>query len=119
MKAKPNRIAGLLFCILLIGILTSSTSLSVCSSEILFTGEAAVYYQSLLEAGFPADYAEPLTELHLLHPSWDFIPLSVTDQNAVLTWNYVLQKETASPDINLISAGSAYSAYRHAVHQRQ
>ena len=114
MRAKPNRLAGLLFCILLIGILTSSFSFSVCSSEVSFTGEAAVYYQSLLEAGFPADYAIPLTELHLLHPSWNFIPLLVTEQNAALTWSYVLQKETASPDINLISGGNAYTAYRHA-----
>ena len=118
MKAKPNRVAGLLVCVLLIGTLTASIPFSVSSSEISFTGEAAVYYQSLLEAGFPADYAEPLTELHLLHPAWEFVPLLVTSQNAALTWNYVLQKETASPGINVISGGNAYLAYRHASNEQ-
>ena len=28
------------------------------------------YYTYLLGLGFPASYAEKLTELHLLHPAW-------------------------------------------------
>ncbi len=119
MKDKPNRVAGLLVCILLVGILTSSIPFTVYSSEISFTGESANFYQSLLDAGFPADYAKPLTELHLLHPTWEFVPLLVTSQNASLTWDYVLQKESASPGINVISAGSSYAAYRHASNQTQ
>lgn len=72
------------------------------------------YRQHLRSLGFPEDYIEPLYELHLLHPKWNFEPLKVTELNSKYTWDYVIHMETAdSPQRSLISASSAYTAYRH------
>ena len=81
--------------------------------ERFFAGEAQTYYQGLLEVGFPSDYAISLTELHLLHPTWQFKPLLVTETNTKYTWNYVIGKETENPKTNLIPRSSTYSAYHH------
>ena len=82
-----------------------------------FEGEAEVYYQELLGAGFPEDYARSLTELHLLHPNWSFTPLLITEGNTLYRWNYVIEKETEKPDTNLISGSDDYRAYRHATNK--
>ncbi len=82
-------------------------------SERFFEGEAEAYYQSLLAKGFPSDYAAELTELHLLHPEWEFEPLLVTGQNSAYTWDYVIEQETESGDRNVIYADSEYRAYHH------
>ncbi|MBQ5612272.1 MAG: hypothetical protein IIU88_01015 [Clostridia bacterium] len=78
-----------------------------------FSGEAQAYYEELISLGFPADYAARLTELHLLHPSWEFAPLLITEECPAYTWDYIIDKETEEPDNNLIFSGSSYAPYRH------
>ena len=87
--------------------------LHTSGSNRFFTGSAEDYYQSLITAGFPQDYAISLTELHLLHPSWEFRPLKITEQKSQYSWNYVIDKETEEDDNNLVSSGTAYAPYRH------
>ena len=78
-----------------------------------FSGEAEEYYQSLLDMGFPHDYAVSLTELHLLHPSWSFSPLLITEQEPTYTWEYVIDEEMSDPEANIIYSSSTYSVYHH------
>ncbi|MBR2721897.1 MAG: hypothetical protein IKB75_03870 [Clostridia bacterium] len=86
---------------------------SAGGSTRFFEGEAEEYYQSLRKKGFPADYASSLTELHLLHPTWSFTPLLITEQKPLYTWDYIIEKETEDPKTNLISSAKQYLAYRH------
>ena len=81
--------------------------------ERFFAGEAQEYYLELLEMGFPSDYAVSLTELHLLHPTWQFKPLPITEINEKYTWDYVIRKETENPKTNLIPRSDSYLAYHH------
>ena len=78
-----------------------------------FVGDAEVYYQELLDIGFPEDYARSLTELHLLHPNWSFTPLLITEGNPLYSWDYIIEQETKDPSLNLISSNENYLAYRH------
>ncbi len=78
-----------------------------------FSGYAAEYRQNLIDQGFPEDYASALTELHLLHPAWEFEPLLISQEEPTYTWSYVNKKETENPETNLISAADTYKAYRH------
>ncbi len=71
------------------------------------------YTQSLIDKGFPASYAEKLTELHYLHPTWEFEPLLITDMKSEYTWEYVLFQETDNPKRNLVNKADSYAAYRH------
>ena len=74
----------------------------------------AEYKEKLISLGFPADYAEMLAELHILHPEWNFTPLMVTELNSKYTWDYVLYMESDDePNRSLVPTASAYSAYRH------
>jgi beta-N-acetylglucosaminidase len=82
-------------------------------NERYFSGAAEEYCNSLIELGFPSDYAIALTELHMLHPNWSFRPLDVTGLKSTYTWEYVIEQETKHPETNLVSASSAYSAYHH------
>ena len=75
------------------------------------------YTQSLIDKGFPASYAQKLTALHALHPTWEFEPLLVTDMKAQYTWEYVLLQETENPKRNLVNKGNAYIPYRHATNE--
>ncbi len=93
--------------------------LSPSGSERYFSGEAQAYYESLLEAGFPQDYALALTELHLLHPTWTFRPLLITEIDSRYTWEYVIDRETAEEDINLISKSNTYQAYWHETNRNE
>lgn len=74
-------------------------------------------YRAYLRAqGFPESYVERLYELHLLHPLWQFEALKVTQLNKKYTWSYCLHMETDdNAKRSLISAGSQYAPYRHAV----
>lgn len=78
-----------------------------------FSGVAATYYEALLEKGFPKDYAHALTELHLLHPNWEFNPLLITEEQPRYTWDYVIAEESKDPSNNIISSSDTYAAYRH------
>lgn len=72
------------------------------------------YTQALIDKGFPASYAQKLTELHYLHPTWEFEPLLITEMKSEYTWEYVITKETENPKTNLINKSTDYQAYRHA-----
>ena len=112
MKRKYKLLSVLLASVLLISALMA-LPFSASGPDAPFTGIAVEYYRELITKGFPKDYAQSLTNLHLLHPDWIFTPLNVTQTNASYTWNYVIQKETETPTINLVSGGSSYRAYRH------
>ncbi len=114
--AKKERVRILLSILLLVALLSTlilQMMLSPSGNDCFFTGDAELYYQSLLDAGFPEDYATALTELHLLHPTWEFKPLLISEQDPRHTWKYVLNRETEDADLNLISKSSSYSAYWH------
>ncbi len=121
-NAKKERIRAWLSVLLLVVLLSTlilQMMLSPSGNDCFFSGEAALYYQSLLDAGFPKDYATALTELHLLHPTWRFEPLCITDQDTRYTWQYVLDRETETEDLNLISKSDTYSAYWHETNRNQ
>ncbi len=115
--ARKKHIAKAIACgllaILFIWVLVSSSIFYADGSERYFSGDAQDYYEELCKKGFPSDYAMLLTELHLLHPTWEFEPLLITEAKSTYTWDYVIDKETEEPDTNLISASNSYSAYRH------
>lgn len=113
MKKRIGLIALILTFSLSIVALSTLLIVHISGKNQPFTGKAAEYCSSLMDAGFPEDYAVALTKLHLLHPSWSFVPLSVTQTNSAYTWSYVIDRETEKPDTNLIHAGDAYAAYRH------
>ncbi|MBE6552753.1 MAG: hypothetical protein E7666_00265 [Ruminococcaceae bacterium] len=113
---KKERVRTLLSILLLVALLSTlilQMMLSPSGNDCFFSGDAETYYQSLLDAGFPEDYATALTELHLLHPTWEFKPLLVSELEPTHTWKYVLDRETADADLNLISKSDPYSAYWH------
>lgn len=77
------------------------------------------YYQSLINAGFPASYATRLTKLHLIHPSWEFVPLDITalsvqQGKTSYTWDYVITMEYSGcgEDNNLVYPSDSYIPYR-------
>lgn len=78
-------------------------------------------YRSYLRGlGFPDSYVDRLYELHLLHPSWSFEPLMVTQLNSKYTWEYCLYMETDdNPKRSLISASEAFAAYRHSTNTQK
>lgn len=113
MKRKSRKLALVLVCIALVAVLIGGIVFVVSGNTRYFEGDAEEYYQSLLAAGFPEDYARPLTELHLLHPEWEFEPLLITEGNSLYRWDYIITQETEDPSLNLISGNDAYFAYRH------
>ena len=118
MKEKTKRIISIsMACVMLLS-LSIVLILSVKGNGTPFTGEAAKYYEGLVDQGFPEDYAVALTKLHLLHPNWRFLPLNITDTNSTYTWNQVIKKETDAPTINLVSSADAYSDYWHATNRQ-
>ncbi|MBQ8310610.1 MAG: hypothetical protein IJX80_06335 [Clostridia bacterium] len=96
--------------------LLASITFTVSGSTRYFSGDAENYYNSLLNAGFPEDYAISLTELHLLHPHWQFEPLLITEEASTYTWDYIIQKENhdaSNPENNLIFSSDTYKPYHH------
>lgn len=113
MKRKSRKLVLSLVCVVLVACLVGGVVFVVSGNTRYFEGDAEVYYQELLAAGFPEDYARPLTELHLLHPEWTFTPLLITEGNPLYRWDYVINQETKDADTNLISGADDYRAYRH------
>ena len=114
MKNKRNGLLLRTLCIVLtLVVLVGAVVFCVSGNERYFEGAAKEYYNELLKAGFPEDYAEALTELHLLHPTWEFVPLHITQTNSLYTWDYVIDKETEEPDNNLISSEPSRLPYRN------
>jgi len=99
--------------LIVVTILISQLIFPTSGSDRFFLGEAEIYYQNLQEAGFPEDYAAELTELHMLHPSWSFSPLLVTQQEPQYTWSYVIDKEHENPRNNILYSSVMYGAYHH------
>ena len=118
MKQKTKQIISISMALVMLLSLSIVLILSVKGNGTPFTGEAAEYYEGLVDQGFPEDYALSLTKLHLLHPTWSFVPLNVTQTNSAYTWDYVIKKETDSPSLNLVSASSTYSDYWHATNRQ-
>lgn len=104
-------ISAALVAVILIGVIIAL--ILPTKSERFFEGEAEAYYRALIQKGFPEDYAAELTELHLLHPTWEFEPLLITRQNPTYTWNYIIDKETEVEDRNVVYSDSTYLAYQH------
>ena len=117
MKRKISRCLSVFLAVLTVISLPALLMFSISGNEMPFTGKAAEYCNTLMEQGFPEDYAISLTKLHLLHPNWSFVPLKITETNSDYTWSHVIQKETESPKINLVSASSTYSAYWHEINR--
>ena len=117
MKKKSKKLILVLVCVVLVACLIGGVVLVVSGNTRYFEGEAEVYYQSLLAAGFPEEYAYSLTELHLLHPEWTFTPLLITEGNPLYRWDYVIDQETKDAETNLISGLDDYRAYHHATNK--
>ncbi len=113
MRSKNNPIRAIISCFLLVALLSPMMLFRVDGSEHPFSGEAEAYYEALIAAGFPADYALSLTELHLVHPEWRFVPLMITELEPTYTWDYVIERETREEDNNLIAADESHIPYRH------
>ncbi len=113
MKKKSKKLVLAIACVALVACLIGGIVFVVSGNTRYFEGEAEEYYQSLLAAGFPEDYARPLTELHLLHPEWSFTPLLITEGNPLYRWDYVISQETKDAETNLIFGADDYNAYRH------
>ena len=47
-----------------------------------------LYRDSLIASGFPESYVDYLVELHVLYPTWNFVPF-----NTYLDWNTVIDNE--------------------------
>ena len=107
MKTR-HRILTVLLTVLITVLLPVSLIFSAVGAEPPFTGAALTYYNDLKEKGFPADYAEPLTRLHLLYPAWEFEPLIVNR-----SWKDTVSLETKDAKTNLIHQSETYKAYRH------
>ena len=97
-------------------ILTVATLLAVIPFTSVSAGEYQLYYQHMLNIGFPAAYAEKLTNLHMIHPDWIFEASNITQLSrdysrpGPYTWDYVISREMSPEDRNLVStySGSAY-----------
>ncbi len=113
MRSKNNPIRAIVSCLLVVALLAPAMLFHVDGSEQPFSGEAQAYYESLITAGFPADYALSLTELHLVHPEWRFVPLKITELEPKYTWDYVITAETKETDNNLIASDESHIPYRH------
>ncbi|MBQ9805611.1 MAG: hypothetical protein IJW49_03785 [Clostridia bacterium] len=112
-ETLKNWILPSLLILLVLTVLITQLVFPTSGSERFFSGEAETYFQALQKAGFPKDYAAALTELHLLHPTWTFSPLLVTEQESQYTWNYVIDQEMEDPENNIIYSSDTYSAYHH------
>lgn len=113
MKTRRSKFLLRTVCVLLTTVLIGAVAFHVDENTHYFDGEVQSYYQSLISAGFPKDYAASLTELHLLHPTWQFEPLMITAACQQYTWNYVIAKETEDVENNLISSDKSQKKYRH------
>lgn len=111
-KLKEYILAALLIAIVF-AILASHMVIPASGNSRYFSGKAEEYYQDLMKQGFPSDYAVALTELHLLHPNWSFVPLQISEHNSKYTWDYVIDQEYSDPESNLIYSSYSYAAYHH------
>ena len=102
-KKLPMLVSVLLCACMLIG--------SLPISAVTADYDRAEYKQALMDKGFPADYADKLAELQLAHPNWIFEPLLVSETKPTYTFDYIIDKETRKPDINLIYVEAQYEPF--------
>ena len=63
-----------------------------------------LYRDSLIASGFPESYVDALVELHVMHPTWNFVPF-----NTHLDWNTVIDNESVqSRNLVYYSYGIGY-----------
>ncbi len=91
--------------------------ISLCSGGLCIFASAEPSYgresyeSELIQKGFPAEYAEPLAELKLAHPSWSFEPLLVSTLDPKFTFEYIIDKQTNKPDTNLVYDDEQYEPF--------
>lgn len=89
----------------------------ICSGGFFAFAESAPAYgrdnyeKALMAKGFPQDYAEKLAELKLAHPTWNFEPLLVSELDSRFVFEYIIDKETKKPDINLVYDDKQFEAF--------
>ena len=64
------------------------------------------YKQSLIQKGFPSEYAERLTILHAIHPNWSFVPSFTGGVNGGLDFNAAVNGEADVIAKNLIDGSN-------------
>lgn len=98
------------FALFLALVLTATGSIT---ADISSNAASDGYEQYLLNLGFPESYVTKLSELHEIHPTWNFVPLIVSDTwgSTSYNWDYIISVEDVAPK-NLIYPSSTYSAYR-------
>ena len=112
-KQHGKQILGISMLVIVVAVFIVALTIKPKGSERYFSGEAEVYYRGLLAEGFPEDYAVSLTELHMLHPTWSFTPLKITEAEPSYTWRYVIDKETEKSDLNVVYSSDTYAPYQH------
>ncbi|MBO7360900.1 MAG: hypothetical protein J6V48_07195 [Clostridia bacterium] len=71
------------------------------------------YTAYLVGIGFPEDYAEKLSVLHVMHPVWTFEPLDVTGlSEGRYTWDYAVAQEYSDRRRNLVPSAGRYTRMR-------
>ena len=117
MQNKIKKIGTVIVSLLIMAVLLTAIIMQLMitpsGNERYFSGAAERYCQDLIAKGFPNDYAVALTELHLLHPNWEFIPLLITEQKSTYNWNYVIDRETEDGELNVIYKSDTYAPYHH------
>ena len=91
-------------------------AVSVIAGAFVFRthAEDGGYAASLVEKGFPQDYAEKLAALHKKRPLWNFEPINITEMSGgKYTWEYVRYMETEeNPKRSLAPDGDQYIVLR-------
>ena len=115
-RSKKSKCKKLLFgltCVIICAqMLTAPLTLYAARSDDTFFYDRESYYRELREKGFPDDYARKLAELKLIHPTWSFEPLLVSELEPSYTFDYIIEKESVDPSLNLIYPSAEYKAYR-------
>ena len=104
----------------LLSLLLSALMIISCIGAVSVSAADQEYINSLIEKGFPADYAKKLEVLHRKHPTWTFEPLNVTKlSGGKYTWDYVLYMETdAEPKRSLVYNSDTYKKWRHPANEQ-
>ncbi len=99
----------------LLSLLLAALMIASCIGAVSVNAADQQYINSLIEKGFPEDYAKKLERLHRKYPNWTFEPLNVTElSGGTYTWDYVLYQETdAEPRRSLVYNSDTYKNWRH------
>ena len=64
------------------------------------------YEQSLINIGFPSDYASKLAILHAIHPNWIFTPSNTLGVSGGMNFNDAVNAESANVSSNVINSSN-------------